>query len=213
MPPSDRPELLVDGTLPDNSTIQATRAQMDRFEKTLEGDPGIDRWSSYVGQSAVRVVLTLDAQPPNAYYGETVIVTKNLEARERVRAKITKLLRTDFVGADAYVSLLALGPPAGGVLQRRVSGPDAQEVRALAQGQAGIVGSDPGLSPPVFDWNEPGRVLKVDGLQDKARELGISSADIAGAADCRRSPSSPTSSTGGRPRRRSAAVAEAGTSA
>jgi len=178
-PPSDRPELLVDWTLPDNSTIQETRAQMDRFEKALEGDPDIDHWSSYVGQSAVRFVLTLDVQPPNAYYGQTVIVTKNLEARERVRAKITELLRTDFVGTDAYVSLLALGPPAGRAVQYRVSGPDVQKVRALAQELAGIVGSDPGLTPPVFDWNEPGRVLKVDVLQDKARELGISSADIA----------------------------------
>jgi multidrug efflux pump subunit AcrB len=178
-PPSDRPELLIDWTLPDNSTIQETRAQMDRFEKTLEGDPDIDHWSSYVGQSAVRFVLTLDVQPPNAYYGQTVIVTKNLEARERVRAKITKLLGTDFVGTDAYVSLLALGPPAGRAVQYRVSGPDVQKVRALAQELAGVVGSDAGLSPPVFDWNEPGRVLKVDVLQDKARELGISSADIA----------------------------------
>jgi multidrug efflux pump subunit AcrB len=178
-PPSDRPELLVDWTLPDNSTIDETRAQMDRFEKTLEGDPDIDHWSSYVGQSAVRFVLTLDVQPPNAYYGQTVIVTKNLEARERVRARINQLLKTDFVGTDAYVSLLALGPPAGRAVQYRVSGPDVQKVRGLAQELAGIVGSDPGLSPPVFDWNEPGRVLKVDVLQDKARELGISSADIA----------------------------------
>ena len=178
-PPSDRPELLVDWTLPDNSTIHETRAQMDRFEKTLAGDPDIDHWSSYVGQSAVRFVLTLDVQPPNAYYGQTVIVTKNLEARERVRAKITELLRTDFIGTDAYVSLLALGPPAGRAVQYRVSGPDVQKVRALAQELAGVVGSDPGLTPPVFDWNEPGRVLKVDVLQDKARELGISSADVA----------------------------------
>jgi multidrug efflux pump subunit AcrB len=178
-PPSDRPELLVDWTLPDNSTIQETRAQMDRFEKTLEGDPDIDHWSSYVGQSAVRFVLTLDVQPPNAYYGQTVIVTKNLEARERVRARIAELLKSDFVGVDAYVSLLSLGPPAGRAMQYRVSGPDVQKVRALAQELAGVVGADSGLSPPVFDWNEPGRVLKVHVLQDKARELGISSADIA----------------------------------
>ncbi len=178
-PPSDRPELLVDWTLPANSTIDETRAQMDRFEKTLGGDPDIDYWSSYVGQSAVRFVLTLDVQPPNAYYGQTIIVTKNMEARERVRAKITQLIKTDFVGIDGYVSLLALGPPAGRAVQYRVSGPDVQKVRGLSQELAGIVGSDAGLSPPVFDWNEPGRVLRVHVLQDKARELGISSADIA----------------------------------
>lgn len=178
-PSSDRPELLVDWTLPHNSSIERTRAEMDRFEKTLEGDPDIDHWSSYVGQSAVRFVLTLDVQPPNAYYGQTVIVTKTIEARERVRAKIARLLKTDFVGIDAYVSLLALGPPAGRSVQYRISGPDVQKVRALSQELAGIVGADHGLTPPVFDWNEPGRVVRVEVLQDRARQLGLSSAGIA----------------------------------
>ena len=51
----------------------------------------------------------------------------------------------------------------------------------LAQELAGIVGSDPNLSSPIFDWNEPARVVRVNVLQDKARQLGISSADIATA--------------------------------
>ena len=180
-PASDRPELLVDWTLPQSSTIHETKAQMDPLEKMLEGDPDIVRWSSYVGQSAVRFLLTLDVQPPNAYYGQTVILTKDLEARERVRARITELLRKDFAGMDPYVNLLALGPPAGRAVQYRISGPNMQKVRALAQEMAGIVGSDPNLSSPVFDWNEPGRVVRVNVLQDKARQLGISSADIARA--------------------------------
>jgi multidrug efflux pump subunit AcrB len=178
-PASDRPELLVDWTLPRNSTIHETKAQMDRFEKALEGDPDIVRWSSYVGQSAVRFILTLDVQPPNAYYGQTVILTKDLEARERVRARVTEILKKDFAGMDPYVNLLALGPPAGRAVQYRISGPEMQKVRALSLQLAGIVGSDNNLSSPVFDWNEPARVVRVNVLQDKARELGISSADIA----------------------------------
>ena len=126
-PASDRPELLVDWTLPQNSTIHETKAQMDRFEQALKSDPDIVRWSSYVGQSAVRFILTLDVQPPNAYYGQTVILTKDLEARERVRARIKELLRTDFPGLDPYVNLLALGPPAGRAIQYRLSGADIQK--------------------------------------------------------------------------------------
>ncbi len=180
-PASDRPELLVDWTLPQNATIHETKAQMDRFEKALEGDPDIVRWSSYVGQSAVRFILTLDVQPPNAYYGQTVILTKDLAARERVRARIKEVLRKDFPGLDPYVNLLALGPPAGRAVQYRLSGPDIEKVRKLSQQLAGVVGSDPNLSSPIFDWNEPARVVRVNVLQDKARQLGISSADIAWA--------------------------------
>ena len=55
-PSSDRNELLVDFTLPQNASIADTKAQMDRFEAKLAGDPDIDHWSSYVGQSAVRFI-------------------------------------------------------------------------------------------------------------------------------------------------------------
>src|SRR5262249_41138778 len=141
-PSSDRPELIVDWTLPQNSTIAETKAQMDRFEKTLEGDPDIGHWSSYVGQGAVRFLLSYDVQPANPFFGQTIIVTKSFEARERLREKLAERLRKDFVGTDAYVNLLALGPPAGRPVQYRVSGPDIQKVRELAQKLATIIGID-----------------------------------------------------------------------
>ncbi|PLP56156.1 ACR family transporter [Mesorhizobium loti] len=181
-PASDRPELIVDWNLPQNSSIAETRAQMERFEKmALVGNKDIDHWSSYVGQSAVRFVLAYDVQPSNPYYGQTVIVTKGVEERNRVHAAIDKLLREEFVGTDTFVKTLELGPPVGRPVQYRVSGPDVQVVRSLAQDLAGRISSNPKLAAPNFDWNEPERVLKVDVLQDKARQLGITSQDIASA--------------------------------
>ena len=181
-PASDRPELIVDWNLPQNSSIAETRAQMERFEKmALVGNKDVDHWSSYVGQSAVRFVLAYDVQPSNPYYGQTVIVTKGVEERNRVHAAIDKILREDFVGTDTFVKTLELGPPVGRPVQYRVSGPDVQVVRGLAQDLAGRISTNPKLAAPNFDWNEPERVLKVDVLQDKARQLGITSQDIASA--------------------------------
>lgn len=181
-PASDRPELIVDWNLPQNSSIAETREQMERFEKlALVGNPDIAHWSSYVGQSAVRFVLAYDVQPSNPYFGQTVIVTKGVEERNRVHAAIDKLLREQFVGTDTFVKTLELGPPVGRPVQYRVSGPDVQKVRDLAQDLAGRISTNPKLAAPTFDWNEPERVLKVDVLQDKARQLGITSQDIASA--------------------------------
>ncbi|MGP2490999.1 efflux RND transporter permease subunit [Mesorhizobium sp. PUT5] len=180
-PSSDRPELIVDWNLPQNSSIAETREQMERFERTLAGNPDIDHWSSYIGQGAVRFVLTLDVQAANPYFGQTVIVTKDVEARDRVKAQIGKVLREQFVGTDTFVKTLELGPPVGRPLQYRVSGPDIQTLRTIAQRLAGVVAANPKVNAPTFDWNEPARVLKVDVLQDKARQLGITSQDIASA--------------------------------
>ncbi|MGX5849453.1 efflux RND transporter permease subunit [Mesorhizobium sp. PL10] len=181
-PPSDRPELIVDWNLPQNSSITETRDQIERFEgRALAGNPDIDHFSSYIGQGAVRFLLAFDVQPANPYFGQTVIVTKSIEARNRLKPQLEKLLREEFVGTDAFVKPLELGPPVGRPVQYRVGGPDIQTVRDLAQQFAGLISVNPKLAAPTFDWNEPQRVLRVDVLQDKARQLGITSSDIASA--------------------------------
>ena len=179
-PASDRPEVLVDMTLPQNASISETKAQMDRFEEALKGDSEIKRWSSYVGQGAIRFYLPLDQQLSNAFFGQIVIETVSLEARDRTMARLNALARRDFVGTDVFIHPLDLGPPVGRPIQYRISGPDLQVVRAQALKLANLVARNPHVGLPTFDWNEPGKVLRVEILQDKARQLGVTSQDIAG---------------------------------
>ena len=180
-PSSDRPELLVDWTLPQNAAISETLAQMDQFEKKLAGDADIAHWSSYVGQGALRFVLSFDVQQPNPYYGQMVVVAKSIAARERLRRKFEALAKQDFIGTDVYIHSMDLGPPVGRPIAFRISGPDIATVRRLSQDIAAVAGKNPHVGQIIFDWNEPGRVVRVDVLQDRARQLGISSESIAGA--------------------------------
>ena len=181
-PSSDRPELVIDWSLPQNASIAETDAQIARLEEEkLKGNPDIERWSSYVGQGAVRFLLSFDVQPPSPAFGQTVIVTRDLEARDRLQADLQAYLRQTFVGTDALVKLLDIGPPVGRPIQYRVSGPDIQSVRSHALAFGELLGKNTRLGDIVYDWNEPARVVKVDVLQDKARELGVTSQDIASA--------------------------------
>jgi len=178
-PSSDRNEVLVDMTLPQNATIAETRRQMDRLEAGLKGDPDIERWLSYVGQGAVRFYLPLDQQLANAFFGQVVIVAKSLEARDRLMARLEERGKREFVGIDVFVNPLSLGPPVGRPIQYRLSGPDLQVVREQALKLASIVAKDKRVGVPTFDWNEPGKVLRVVVNQDKARQLGVTSEDLA----------------------------------
>jgi multidrug efflux pump len=180
-PSSDRPELIVDFTLPESGSIAQTKERMDRFEATLAGDPDIDRWSSYVGQGAVRFYLPLDVQPANPYFGEMVVVTKSYAVRDKVAGKLREFAQRTFLGADVTVQPLNLGPPVGRPIQYRLSGPELPRVRELAMKLARLVGDNAHVGDVVYDWNEPSRVVKVDVLQDRARQLGVSSQDIASA--------------------------------
>lgn len=179
-PSSDRDELIVDFNLPQNSSIAETNAQMARFEtEALKPNDGIDHWSTYVGQGAPRFVLSFDVQPADISFGQIIIVTKGLDVRGRVRSELQAYLDKTFPGTDAYVKLLDIGPPVGRPVQYRVSGPDIAAVQGYARQLAGVIAGNPHLGDVVFDWMEPERVVKIDVLQDKARQLGVTSTDIA----------------------------------
>ncbi|MBB4192377.1 multidrug efflux pump subunit AcrB [Rhizobium aethiopicum] len=181
-PNSDRTELVIDWNLPHNSSIAETNRQMAKFEKDmLANNKDIDHWTTYVGQGAPRFILSFDVQTPDVTFGQTIIVTRGLDVRDKVRAELQDYLTKTFPGTDAFVKLLDIGPPVGKPVQYRISGPDIQKVRDISQQFAGVVGSHPLLSNMVLDWNEPSRVVKLDVLQDKARQLGVSSEDIATA--------------------------------
>jgi multidrug efflux pump subunit AcrB len=175
-PNSDRPELLVDLTLPQGSSINATRKVVDDLEKILKTDPDIEHWSFYVGSGAIRFYLPLDQQLANDFFAQGVIVTKGFKVRPAVQQRILAALRgPEFDQVQPRVSSLELGPPVGWPLKFRISGPDPKEVREIAQNFASLLGKTPQARNINFDWNEPSKVVRVQVDQDLARALGISS--------------------------------------
>jgi multidrug efflux pump subunit AcrB len=178
-PASDRPELLVDLKLQDNASILATRDVSAAFDKIVAADPDIVRFSTYVGQGAVRFYLPIDVALPNDYFAQLVVVTNGLKARDQVKARLEKVLAERFPNVVARVYPLELGPPVGWPVKYRVSGPDLARVHAIAMQVAERLGAAEGVRNVNFDWVEPARAMRVRIDQEQARQLGLSSQDVA----------------------------------
>jgi multidrug efflux pump len=178
-PSSDRPELLVDISLPQNASIYASETAAQKFDAFLKGNPDVARWSTYVGRGAIRFYLPLNVQLPNDFFTQAVIVAKDVAARERLRAKLETFLANEFPSAITRVSPLELGPPVGWPVQYRVSGPDAGVVREIAFKLAQIIATNPRAEKVNFDWIEPSRQVRIRVDQDEARLLGLSSQALA----------------------------------
>jgi multidrug efflux pump len=179
-PPSNRQELLVDVWLPQGASIKATAHEVERIERLIRDDPAVASFTSYVGNGAPRFILTLEQQLFSDNFGQFVVVTKNMQAREEFKARMeARFAAPDFSGIRVRVARLENGPPVGYPVQFRVLGDDLTKLREVAAAVATTMRADQDLTNVNFDWTEKIKSVRVEVDQDKARQLGISSQEIA----------------------------------
>src|SRR5262249_46538452 len=124
-PTSTRTELFLEMRMPEGTAIGATDAVAKKAEAMIAGDPDVATYTSYVGQGAPRFWLGLNPVLPNPNFAQIVIVTKDLEGRERVKAKLEKAIAEGALpAARTRVDRFVFGPPVGFPVQFRVLGPD-----------------------------------------------------------------------------------------
>jgi multidrug efflux pump subunit AcrB len=180
-PPSDRPELLVSLTLPQNASLEATEREALKLEKLLEANPDVEQFSTYIGSGAIRFYLPMEVLLQNDNVAQVVVLTKGVEQRNALQAKLTATFRTDFPGLIARATPLELGPPVGWPVKYRVTGPDQAKVRDIAGRLANLISANPDTSDVHLLSGEPQRSVVVAIDQTQAQALGLSSEEVASA--------------------------------
>ncbi|WP_332821478.1 efflux RND transporter permease subunit, partial [Pseudomonas sp.] len=178
-PASGRLELMVDLKLGEGASLNATAEQVEHLEQLLDGHAGIDNYVAYVGTGSPRFYLPLDQQLPAASFAQFVVLAKSIEDREQLRSWLIDTLREEFPTLRTRVARLENGPPVGYPVQFRVSGEHIDEVRALAREVANKVRGNPHVANVHLDWEEPSKVVRLNIDQERARVMGVSTADLS----------------------------------
>ena len=179
-PTSDRPELIIDITLRKNASFQATDDVMADFDRWLATRQEASYWSTYVGRAAPRFILAFDAVTPSDNFGQIVVMTPDLAARDALKVAVSDYAKTQ-AGIDVYAKFLELGPPVGKPVQYRLSGPDVNIVSDLGRDLSAVLAGDARLDMITQNYNEPTRVARVVLDQDKLRQLAVTQTDVAQA--------------------------------
>ena len=179
-PTSSRTELFFEMRLPEGSSIGVTNTAAKQAESLLTGDPDIVTYTSYVGQGAPRFWLGLNPVLPNANFAQIVIVAKDLQARERIKARLEDALAKGALPeARTRVDRFNFGPPVGYPVQFRVIGPDPLKVREIADDVRKVMAGNRKLIDPHLDWNEQVKSIQLEVDQDRARAIGLTPQDVA----------------------------------
>ncbi|WP_301359902.1 efflux RND transporter permease subunit [Stutzerimonas nitrititolerans] len=178
-PVSGRLELMVDLKLAEGASLKATEAEVLRLEKMLAGRAGVDNYVAYVGTGSPRFYLPLDQQLPATSFAQFVVLADSLEQREVLRGWLVEVLRDEFPSLRGRVSRLENGPPVGYPIQFRVTGEHIDVVRGLARQVAAKVRENPHVDNVHLDWQEPSKVVWLNVDQNRARVLGVSTAELS----------------------------------
>ncbi len=178
-PASTRLELMVDLKLAEGASLKATSAQVAKLESLLQGRKGLKNYVAYVGTGSPRFYLPLDQQLPATSFAQFVLLTEDIKSREDIRRWLIDVLNTQFTDVTARVTRLENGPPVGYPVQFRISGEHIDQVRKLALQVADKVRQNSDVTNVNLDWQEPSKVVRLIVDQDRARALGVSSAQLA----------------------------------
>jgi len=178
-PDSTRPELMVDIELAEGASLQATQAQATKLEKLLKDREGISNFVAYVGTGSPRFYLPLDQQLPATNFSQFVVLTEDAKAREATRDWLLKDVIPQFPDVQMRVTRLENGPPVGYPVQMRISGEHIEQVQAIARQVEAKVRANPHVMNVNLDWSEPSKVVRLVIDQDRARALGVSSAQVS----------------------------------
>lgn len=174
-PSSTRSEIIVSMQFPQSSSIDYTQNQAKSLDALLKDNEHIDHFTTYVGEGSPRFVLTLEPELPRANFMQTIIVTKSLEDRDALFKDLQDQLNDQYPSALINMQFVQIGPPSKYPVMLRVSGPDASEVKTIANDVKAKMQEDKDLHNIAFDWPDTEPVAQIHIDPDKTRMLGINS--------------------------------------
>lgn len=174
-PSSTRNEIIVSMQFPQSSSIDYTQSQAKSLDALLKDNEHIDHFTTYVGEGSPRFVLTLEPELPRANFMQTIIVTKSLEDRDALFKDLQDQLNDQYPSALINMQFVQIGPPSKYPVMLRVSGPNASEVKTIANDVKAKMQEDKDLHNIAFDWPDTEPVAQIHIDPDKARLLGINS--------------------------------------
>ncbi|WP_272701183.1 efflux RND transporter permease subunit [Desulfovibrio sp. Fe33] len=178
-PPNERAQFTIDFWQPYGTDITATERRAERLEKILLADEDVNSVGVFVGHGGPRWYLPLNIEQKNDNLATFVVNTKSVESVDQVIKRTRQALEEGFPDADYSLNKLMNGPPVGAKLQIRLSGPNIKTLYALRDKILPVVEEQEGVTRVWDDWGQWTKkmIVKVD--QDKAREAGLSSFDVA----------------------------------
>lgn len=180
-PPSTRPQFMVDLWLPQGTHIDDTQKMVASVEDYIKKQEHVTHITSLLGQGALRFLLTYQPEKLNSAYAQLLVDVDDPEKIDNLMANIEIHLQENYPNVLGYASKFQLGPGSTGLIQARLSGPEANVLRELAGQVKTILYADTDSKAIRTDWRQRVKMVRPIIAEIQANLNGIEKRDIAAA--------------------------------
>ncbi|BBF84844.1 cation efflux system protein [Aquitalea magnusonii] len=179
-PVSDRPEVLIEVQMPYGTAISQTSSATAKVEAWLSRQKEARIVTSYIGQGAPRFYLAMGPELPDPSFAKIVVRTDNQLERDELKQKLRQAIAAGLAPeARLRVTQLIFGPYSPFPVAYRVSGPDPDKLRGIADQVRQVLESSPMMRTVNTDWGVRVPTLHFTLQQDRLQALGLSSSAVA----------------------------------
>jgi multidrug efflux pump subunit AcrB len=179
-PSSEKPQFLVNVNMPLQSNLEATDAMTRLIERDILQVPEVEHVTANVGKGNPRIYYNEIPANDKSDYAQLFVQLKN-EVNARDKKRIIENLRMRFssiAGAKIEVKDFEQGPPVDAPVSIRIIGDNLDTLRALADRVEDTLRRVPGTIYVGNDLDVMKSDLRVRIHTEKARAMGIQTADI-----------------------------------
>jgi multidrug efflux pump subunit AcrB len=182
-PPATRPQFMVDAFLPAGTHVRETEAFANAVQGYIQGRPGVDHVTSFIGGGGLRFMLVYSPEPESPAFAQFLVDVDDWRKIDGLIADVQKHLDEQHPNANAVAKKFLLGPGQGGRIQARFRGPDPAELRRLADRAKKVLEEDGNALCVRQDWREREKVIRPDIRELQARRNGITRVEVARALE------------------------------
>ncbi|WP_410376868.1 efflux RND transporter permease subunit [Enterobacter sp. CPE_E423] len=179
-PTSDRPEVLVEVQMPYGTSIAQTSAATAKIEAWLGQQPEAKIVTAYIGQGSPRFYLAMAPELPDPSFAKIVILTDGETSREALKLRLRDAVANGLAPeARVRVTQLVFGPYSPFPVAWRVSGPNVDQVRDIADRVKAVLQASPMMRTVNTDWGSRVPVLHFTLDQNRLQATGLTSSTVA----------------------------------
>ncbi|MGF6266016.1 multidrug efflux pump subunit AcrB [Paraburkholderia youngii] len=179
-PISDRPEVLIEVQMPYGTSIAQTSAATAKVEGWLARQKEARIVTAYVGQGAPRFYFSMGPELPDPSFAKIVVRTDNQDEREALKQRLRQAI-ADGLAPEARlrVTQLVFGPYSPYPVAYRVTGPDPDKLRGIAEQVQQVMDASPMMRTVNTDWGTRTPTLHFTLQQDRLQAVGLTSSAVA----------------------------------